>query len=235
MKSNQKKSTSTNSQRNRAVDAHADHANELNQQIHSILRIRRPDFVFRREFGHTVTRSKLANFENLNWLNDENVDFYFKMVCWSASDCLVLPCAFYLLLTWEAQQLQGRPTVFHQASQFTIAVDLFAFRLVFIPIIENQHWTLAVVNNQDHTIDYYDSLGGCNFPVQVQMFIGQELRRHNRDEIWCLRIVTDHPRQYNGSDCGPFICQYGKHLAFRLEMLFNQVNSYLIKLVIFYQ
>lgn len=41
-----------------------------------------------------------------------------------------------------------------------VQVDIFSMDLVLYPIHLGSHWCLAVIDNNSHTLSYYDSLGG---------------------------------------------------------------------------
>ena len=186
------------------------------RQIQTILQIALLGQLITERFGIKITRANIANFEGSTWLTDVEVDFYLNLICEISANCFCYTPTFYLSLVNR----------FDSAVQSISRINLFVFDFVFIPICERDHWTLAVINNRERTIDYYDSLDRGDCPPIIRMFVEQGLRQHSREfeaEGWRVRTISDHPRQTNGSDCGVFLCQYAKHIAFNQQMLFRQV------------
>ena len=54
-----------------------------------------------------------------------------------------------------------------QISRWFRNENIFSYRVVFIPCCLNSHWTLVVIDNQRKSVDYYDSMKGQNFPLEI--------------------------------------------------------------------
>lgn len=211
----------------------SDRIQQVTAQIATVL-ARPLNALITEQFSIRIERSNIAHFENEEWLWSDDVEYYFSLICEVATDCYAFSPGFFLCLMEEANELRSinGQTELRRAARFTRRIDLFEFKFVFIPSLKNAHFTLSVIDNENRQIDYYDSLHQNSFPSEIQLFVEQELRRHSRDfqsEGWKVRIVSNHPKQFNTCDCGVFICQYGKHIAFRERMLFKQVSQIKLK------
>lgn len=105
--------------------------------------------------------------------------------------------------------------------------------LVLYPIHLGNHWCLAAIDNNRHTLSYYDSLGGGGSTCLrvLRKYLVAEHRdkkkselslqgwndvvpqvSHSRERVWPhqaplpLSFLQGIPKQRNGSDCGVFTC-----------------------------
>ena len=192
-------------------------------EVRRISEIQNPQFQLQHQFGIVITKRTISELENEGrdgWLSDDLVDYYLQLVCAKSQNCEARSAGFFLTNIRPGRRL--RRTRRGQEIE-----DFFERRLIFIPLIRENHWTLAVINCQNHFIDYYDSLNLQPCPNEIKIFIEEELRLNNRDyheEGWTIRTNLNYPKQSNSYDCGAFVCQYAKHLAFEQEMRFSQVS-----------
>lgn len=101
------------------------------------------------------------------------------------------------------------------------------FNLLFIPVNENNtHWTLAVIDNRDRKIRYYDSLleqKNDQFRKQVLDLIVENLKQCSLDG-YEIEIVKTMPQQPNGTDCGLYMLKVADLLAQQKPLEFDQTN-----------
>ena len=99
--------------------------------------------------------------------------------------------------------------------------NVFAKRLLLFPLHQADcaHWCLAAANVSSNQIAYYDSLEKENLiSLQVltsylQESTGKRFSRYKDRNV---------PTQFNGHDCGVFVCLYARCLAQRSAFSFSQ-------------
>ncbi|XP_066470839.1 sentrin-specific protease 1 isoform X2 [Tiliqua scincoides] len=131
---------------------------EMEREIKSVLRSGNQDEVLSEAFRLTITRKDIQTLNNLNWLNDEIINFYMNMLM-------------------ERSKQKGFPTVhafntffftklktagYQAVKRWTKKVDIFSVDVLLVPIHLGVHWCLAVIDFRKSTITYYDSMGGMN-------------------------------------------------------------------------
>lgn len=160
-----------------------------------------------------------------NWLNDETINEYLKIVAAHGDDATAKKAADDA--TKEGKKATYKKTHHAFASFFyTNLLDpkkdvamckrwakrakidgkkLLDTKFVFIPINSGAHWTLVVVSGVNRTITYYDSLGGKGAPKM------QEILRWVAGELGDDFVAADWQmvdgvsgRQNNSDDCGVF-------------------------------
>jgi sentrin-specific protease 1 len=107
---------------------------------------------------------------------------------------------------------------------FLIGKDIFSFSKIFVPInIKGKHWTLAVIFMEEMIIQYYDSLGSSRvdyltFLLQYVMDVHSSKNNTVQDVNLCnswklVPCTKETPKQFNGVDCGVFICMFADFLS----------------------
>ncbi|PWY94208.1 hypothetical protein BO94DRAFT_554017 [Aspergillus sclerotioniger CBS 115572] len=91
---------------------------------------------------------------------------------------------------------------------------------VYIPVHNNQHWTLVVVRPVERSIEHFDSLGALSrrHIAVVKTWLRGELGPQYVEEEWRV-LPSLSPQQDNGSDCGVFLLSTAKAVAIGLEPL----------------
>ena len=140
-------------------------------------------------------------------LNDNVINVYLHKLLVNQTDYYAFNTFFYSTLVKNN---------YDRVAKWTKRCDLFSYKCVFIPIFVNQnHWTLAVINNELKRIDYYDSMGNGNAQCIDNLF------QYMMDE-WRAKKGTEFdidgwqsyepglmvPQQNNTYDCGVFMCQF---------------------------
>lgn len=170
-----------------------------------------------RSFGYTVTCKDLKTVLGTNWLNDVVIDFYMGLVA-ARSNETPGSLRVHALTTHFFNVLRNRG--YDAVRRWTDTVDLFSYDLVFVPIHDLDHWSLAVLNMTNQTFEFYDSMGRKNWRCyQVLMAY---LRKEHQDKQkipltpdvkWECHYVKNLPQQTNSHDCGVFVCLYAECLA----------------------
>ncbi|KAL2293768.1 hypothetical protein Nmel_018829, partial [Mimus melanotis] len=133
-------------------------AQEMEKEIKSLFRGGNQDEVLSEAFRLTITRKDIQTLNNLNWLNDEIINFYMNLLMERSKE-KDLP-AVHAFNTFFFTKLK---TAGYQAvKRWTKKVDIFSVDLLLVPIHLGVHWCLAVVDFRKKTITYYDSMGGIN-------------------------------------------------------------------------
>ncbi|NXJ86933.1 SENP1 protease, partial [Trogon melanurus] len=131
---------------------------EMEKEIKNVFRGGNQDEVLSEAFRLTITRKDIQTLNNLNWLNDEVINFYMNLLMERSKE-KGLP-AVHAFNTFFFTKLK---TAGYQAvKRWTKKVDVFSVDLLLVPIHLGVHWCLAVVDFRKKTITYYDSMGGIN-------------------------------------------------------------------------
>ncbi|NXD88467.1 SENP1 protease, partial [Halcyon senegalensis] len=188
---------------------------EMEKEIKNVFRGGNQDEVLSEAFRLTITRKDIQTLNNLNWLNDEIINFYMNLLM-------------------ERSKEKGLPTVhaFNTAlppalicslpSPGTKAVTDHTWLLgPPPPQLQPPPWIIhlpwkVVVDFRKKTITYYDSMGGINSEACriLLQYLKQESLDKKRKEFdtngWSLlsKRSQEIPQQMNGSDCGMFACKY---------------------------
>uniref|UniRef100_A0A8B9V5X1 Ubiquitin-like protease family profile domain-containing protein n=1 Tax=Anas zonorhyncha TaxID=75864 RepID=A0A8B9V5X1_9AVES len=151
---------------------------EMEKEIKNVFRGGNQDEVLSEAFRLTITRKDIQTLNNLNWLNDEIINFYMNLLMERSKEKGLPTVHAFNTFFFTKLKTAGYQAV----KRWTKKVDIFSVDLLLVPIHLGVHWCLAVVDFRKKTITYYDSMGGIN-----------------SEEI---------PQQMNGSDCGMFACKY---------------------------
>ena len=95
------------------------------------------------------------------WLCDELINVYMMLMRdrprpAALPRCLFMTSHFYSKLT----QQQGKPFCYRDVARWLPSNGFDDYDLVLIPVHEQSHWTLAVINVQGKRLEYYDPLFG---------------------------------------------------------------------------
>uniref|UniRef100_A0A8C3JIE8 SUMO specific peptidase 1 n=1 Tax=Calidris pygmaea TaxID=425635 RepID=A0A8C3JIE8_9CHAR len=201
---------------------------EMEKEIKNVFRGGNQDEVLSEAFRLTITRKDIQTLNNLNWLNDEIINFYMNLLMERSKE-KGLP-AVHAFNTFFFTKLK---TAGYQAvKRWTKKVDIFSVDLLLVPIHLGVHWCLAVVDFRKKTITYYDSMGGINSEACriLLQYLKQESLDKKRKEFdtngWSLlsKKSQEIPQQMNGSDCGMFACKYADCITKDKPINFTQVK-----------
>jgi len=124
---------------------------------------------------------------------------------------------------------------YQKVKGYSKKIDLFSFNKILIPLHLVNHWCLAIINFEEKKIEYYDSLKGNNYTCfkVLKTYLSDERKNKNNSEYdlsdWTEYSPKNIPEQRNGYDCGVFMCQFAKHLAFGKLLSFEQRDMSLLR------
>jgi sentrin-specific protease 1 len=189
--------------------------------------------------GARVTRANMAALAPGEWLNDEVINVFIKVLANNDHDqgpsdlpsCYFMNTLFYPKL---AESHSGY--TYSNVRRWTRRADIMRKDMVLVPIhCHGDHWTLGVINARLRRFEYYDSLrGACG---NVLTF----LRRWLLDEATSneetldltgweeVSYATGNPQQVNGFDCGLFMLKTMQYLSQNARLDFAQHDMPLIR------
>ncbi|XP_065884261.1 sentrin-specific protease 1-like [Dysidea avara] len=174
------------------------------------------------DFHISVTRMDMQTLLGVNWLNDQIVNFYFKLIASLESSVYATASFFYTKLTVSG---------YEGVRRWTNQVDLFARQLVLIPVHLGNHWATVVIDFVANKIVYYDSkkptqksaTPPCLYNMRDYLVReAHERQVHFLAKKFRLQVAKGIPLQHNGSDCGVFTCMYARYKVFGKQYDFNQ-------------
>lgn len=178
--------------------------------------------------------------------------------------------AFYLCLIGQRENPGGKIRVMIQSTFFFTTLrdkgynmvrrwakkkgaggmDILKLDMMLIPICQNHHWTLAVINFKKQRIEYYDSLmsrkesARSYYEVSAhspkrrsKLTHGQLLRNYLKSETlnqhdfskWTDYWLPDAPKQHNGHDCGVFAIKMAEVVSRDGRISFSQDDMNLLR------
>ncbi|XP_027765625.1 sentrin-specific protease 1-like, partial [Empidonax traillii] len=174
---------------------------EMEKEIKSVFRGGNQDEVLSEAFRLTITRKDIQTLNNLNWLNDEIINFYMNLLMERSKE-KGLP-AVHAFNTFFFTKL--RSAGYGAVKRWTKKVDIFSVDLLLVPIHLGVHWCLAYLKQEslDKKRKEFDANG------------------------WALlsKKSQEIPQQMNGSDCGMFACKYADCITKDKPINFTQVTQ----------
>lgn len=209
-----------------------DSCTELDESAQQIIRNvwdRKADLdeIFVKNFGIGIRRRDLQTLGRLNWLNDEIVNFYIKLIIERACSNKLLPKVYAFETFFYPRLLQNG---YSAVCRWTKRTDIFSYDVLIIPIHLTAHWCLCVVDFSSKRITYFDSLHGDNEICleTIRDYLCQESieKKKTKFELdgWKFECTKNIPMQTNGSDCGVFVCQFAECAARRQPPRFDQTQ-----------
>jgi hypothetical protein len=170
-----------------------------------------------------VNEQDLARLEPGELLNDVIIDAYLHLLQETVSHVYCFSTFFFTRLKFEITSESTMRINYAKVSRWTKDIDLFSFSTVIIPINYQLHWTLAVINFNTGTIQYYDSLMGDRsnkaFATSVCADLVEYLMVEHLNKKNChlgfsmdidILLGCEIPQQDNSVDCGVFLCNYAR-------------------------
>ncbi|CAJ2662161.1 unnamed protein product [Trifolium pratense] len=168
------------------------------------------------------------------WLNDEVINLYLELLKERErrEPKKFLKCHFFSTFFYK-KLISGRDgydykSVRRWTTQRKLGYNLFDCDKIFVPIHQEIHWCLAVINKKDAKFQYLDSLKGKDnrvLKVLARYFIDEVKDKTGKDidvSTWDREFVDDLPEQENGFDCGVFMIKYADFYSRGLGLCFNQ-------------
>jgi len=111
-------------------------------------------------------------------------------------------------------------------------VNLFDKGLFLVPVnVCNTHWGVAIVNMDQKTVRYYDSMGGSGSGLVYLRALLRYLGDEHQDKKgvpfdsagWTMVPTTRNtPQQLNGFDCGVFASYCAHYVSLGAKPSFSQ-------------
>ncbi|KAL0117182.1 hypothetical protein PUN28_010193 [Cardiocondyla obscurior] len=199
--------------------------NEMLQEVRSAIAPGPPGEVLAEGFGLRITRKDLYTLADLNWLNDEVINFYMNLLIARGTSSDKYPKVHAMNTFFYPKLLSGGHS---SLKRWTRKVDIFAQDLVVVPIHLDIHWCMSIIDFRDKSIVYYDSMGSSN--PKCLAALKQYLQDESLDKKkkaydmndWKLQSAKNIPQQMNGSDCGVFSCMFAEYICANKKLTFTQ-------------
>lgn len=187
-------------------------------------------------FNVEVKRKQLWCLRPGQWLNDEVINFYCKLLEERAkksadSPKVWFPNSFF----WpKLSGADNKVYSYKDVKRWTIKakIDIFELDHVIFPMnIGESHWALGAIDIKNKGFRYFDSMF-CrphrNFVPFLQKYLQDEHKaKKGKDFVgadeWDLIMPDDPvPQQNNGYDCGVFTCNFAECFSSGRELGFTQ-------------
>lgn len=168
---------------------------------------------------HTLTLDDLSTLDDQNWVNDQVINMYGELIMEATNHKVHFFNSFFYR-QFVAKGYEG-------VRRWTKKVDLFSKTLLLIPLHLEIHWSLITVDVSKQNINFYDSQGILfKFAVDnILKYILAEAKEKKQlvfQKGWKMVVNKTIPQQKNDNDCGVFVLEYCKCLAFLKPLLFTQ-------------
>lgn len=199
---------------------------DMELEINRVLRGNNPHEVLSEGFGLSLTRKDLQTLSNLNWLNDEVINFYMNLLVERSKDPSLPSVNTFNTFFFPKLRSSGYSAV----RRWTKKMDIFSRDILLVPVHLGVHWCLSVVDFRKKAVMYFDSMGGNNDEACRILFeyLQQESKDKKGKEMdtsgWSLHSKkrNEIPQQMNGSDCGMFTCKYADYVTKDKPITFTQ-------------
>lgn len=181
-----------------------------------------------------ITGEILQCLQPTAWLNDEVINVYLELLKEreKREPKKFLKCHFHNTFFYK-KLISGRNSYDYKSvrrwtTQRKLGYSLSECDKIFVPIHQEIHWCLAVINKQDKKFQYLDSLKGMDtrvLKVLARYYVDEVKDKSEKDidlSSWEQEYVEDLPEQKNGYDCGMFMIKYADFYSRGIELCFNQ-------------
>lgn len=175
-----------------------------------------------------LTYADLATLRSGKWLNDNVIDMYLTTIAEEHPNISIFTTHFFSRL-----EADGYSAVKRWALRK--GLDVFVPDKVFVPVNRgNLHWTLAVIDNKNKELVFYDSLPSGRGRNELQLlltYLKGEAERMGRNVVPDYALIPQGkcPSQENGSDCGVFVCEAITRLAAGKPLSHSQKSMPIIR------
>uniref|UniRef100_A0A3Q4B3F1 Ubiquitin-like protease family profile domain-containing protein n=1 Tax=Mola mola TaxID=94237 RepID=A0A3Q4B3F1_MOLML len=199
---------------------------KMETEVNRVLRGGSSHEVLSEGFGLSITRKDLQTLSNLNWLNDEVINFYMNLLVERSKNPSLPSVNTFNTFFYPKLRSSGYSAV----RRWTKKTDIFSKDILLVPVHLGVHWCLSVVDFRKKSILYFDSMGGNNDEACRILFeyLQQESKDKKGKELdtsgWTLHSKkrNEIPQQMNGSDCGMFTCKYADYITKDKPITFTQ-------------
>lgn len=197
---------------------------EMQDVIDAALIPRPPNEVLVEAFGLSIKRHDMQTLADLNWLNDEVINFYMELLK-KRGKLANYPTVYTFNTFFYPKLLSGGHTAL---KRWTRKIDIFSHDLIIVPVHLRVHWCLAVIDFRNKTLKYYDSMGSPNNKCleNLMKYLQDESLEKKKMAFdtsgWQTENVQKIPQQMNGSDCGMFACTFAEYICRGAGITFTQ-------------
>ncbi|XP_015190659.1 PREDICTED: sentrin-specific protease 1-like [Polistes dominula] len=183
-----------------------------------------PDEVLIEAHGLRITRKDINTLADLNWLNDEVINFYMNLLIDRATNDK-FPKIHAMNTFFYPKLLSGGHS---SLKRWTRKIDIFAQDIIVVPIHLGIHWCMSIIDFRDKSICYYDSMGSSNPKClsALRQYLEEESMDKKKKSFdtsdWKLISAKNIPQQMNGSDCGVFSCMFAEYICANRKITFTQ-------------
>ncbi|KAM8839599.1 sentrin-specific protease 5-like isoform 3-T3 [Synchiropus picturatus] len=175
---------------------------------------------------HVLTLEDLSTLAEENWLNDQVMNMYGELIMDSAKQKVHFHNSFFY------QQLMAKG--FEGVKRWTKQVQLFSHKLLLVLVHLEVHWCLVAVDLVQKTVSLYDSqdLAPREVSTNILKYLIAEAKEKQLKAFengWKLCLAKKVPLQMNENDCGVFVLEYARCLAFEKPLRFTQKEIPLIR------
>ena len=203
---------------------------EQAEKVDEALRPGNPDEILAELLKIPISRLDMATLRPGQWLNDEVINFFLKLLEQREVEATWPSCHFHQTTFYPKLAEEPAGYKYSHVAEWTRGKDVFSKDLIMVPIHRPGHWTLAVINMKQQRFEYYDSLRG------PPGFVFENLRRWLEDESLDKKGVSldttgwtevvwkqgQTPQQRNSWDCGMFMIRTADWLARGAVLSFTQ-------------
>uniref|UniRef100_A0A8C6WMM2 Si:dkey-21c19.3 n=1 Tax=Neogobius melanostomus TaxID=47308 RepID=A0A8C6WMM2_9GOBI len=157
---------------------------EMEVEINRVLRGSNPHEVLSEGFGLSLTRKDLQTLSNLNWLNDEVINFYMNLLVERSKNPNLPSVNTFNTFFFPKLRSSGYSAV----RRWTKKMDIFSRDILLVPVHLGVHWCLSVVDFRKKAVLYFDSMGGNNDEACSILFEYLQLEsKDKRERKWIPR------------------------------------------------
>ncbi|KAL0022526.1 hypothetical protein WJX79_007643 [Trebouxia sp. C0005] len=192
--------------------------------------------------GVDIARKDIRTLRSRQWLNDEVMNVYMGLLQERDTRLRKLgrfpKCHFFNTFFINKLYKDDKKYVYHNVRRWTTKMRLERWGQhsatvlecdkLIIPVHLGCHWTCAVISLRDHSISYFDSLGGKEHEIveSLAKYVTDEYNNKLKEKVdtsdWTLRSPDDIPKQLNGCDCGVFALMFAEYQSRDAPFTFDQ-------------
>lgn len=197
---------------------------EMLREVKNAFIPRPPDEILVEAYGLRITRKDINTLADLNWLNDEVINFYMNLLI-SRGTSDKFPKVHAMNTFFYPKLLSGGHS---SLKRWTRKIDIFAQDIVVVPVHLGIHWCMSIIDFRDKSIRYFDSMGGTNSKClsALRQYLEDESMDKKKKSFdtsdWKLKSEKNIPQQMNGSDCGVFSCMFAEYICADRKITFSQ-------------
>lgn len=167
-----------------------------------------------------------------NWLNDEVINFYCKLLVERSERNQGKLPSLHTFSSFFFPKLRDRGYESVKTATRRLNPPALSRDLLLVPIHLGMHWCMAAIDTRSKSIAYYDSLHGRNLEclralrewIKGEFAERQGGRQFDFTEWTELCSAEDIPAQHNGYDCGVFALAFAEHLSRDAPFTFSQAD-----------